>query len=261
MNIRNLEQIQEDESRARPSRLGTLLLASVAGAALVIVAVMMRAEQGPPARSADDPLAQLVAQAKRGTPPEQLDRKDVTFPALLSDEQNPTTALAAVKDERGRLLRQPEDTPLDVAPPPPGDRLPVVPLPAAQLLSATPVTTAPKDALTALAAGAVHAESDAEPAPSGTDGGFQLQVASFKDGSDAEAFVAELRRRGHRAYSQAAYVPDRGLWHRVRIGPFKTKFEANQYRSKFEKTERVSPFVIDPSKVKQEEETRAKLRG
>ena len=86
---------------------------------------------------------------------------------------------------------------------------------------------------------------------------YIVQVASFKKASDADAFVADLRKRGHRAFRQAAYVPDRGLWHRVRIGPFKTKYQALLYKKKFEKSERVSPFVVDPDRVKHAEEIRA----
>jgi hypothetical protein len=52
-------------------------------------------------------------------------------------------------------------------------------------------------------------------------------------------------------------VPGRGLWHRVRIGPFHTGFEAQQYRKKFEQTEHLSPFMVDPVKVEQAEDLRA----
>jgi cell division septation protein DedD len=69
--------------------------------------------------------------------------------------------------------------------------------------------------------------------------------------------VLDLRKRGHKAYRQGAYVPDRGLWHRVRVGPFKSAYEAERYKKQFEKSERVAPFVIDPHKQKQAEETRA----
>jgi DedD protein len=183
--------------------------------------------------------------------------KDVSFPGILSDQAKPTTALAAVKDERGRLVPRSETDSDATTPPPASDRLPVVPLPVGDLLSATPVTTAPKDGLTALAADASKIPGSTELAPSGMDGGFQLQVASFKDQPDADRLVDDLRRRGHRAYRQAANVPERGLWHRVRIGPFKTKFEANKYKDDFERVERVSPFVVDPDKVKQAEDLRA----
>lgn len=263
VNVRNLEQIQEDDPKRRPSRLPALILASIGGAALVTVAVMSAKRSGPPATSQHDPLAALVADSKSSAsaPPEKLDGTDVSFPKILSDEAAPTTALAAVKDERGRLVEQPGELVLPpgapTLPPPATDRLPVVPLPAGTLLSATPVTTQPKDSLTELAARASKTDDSTTLAPPGSDGGYQIQVASFKDAPDADAFVNDLRKRGHSAFRQPAYVPDRGLWHRVRIGPFKTKFAAQQYAAKFEKTERVSPFVVDPHKVKQQEEIRA----
>jgi len=261
VNVRNLEQIQEQDRASRSSRLGALLLASLGGAALVTVALVMAKRTGPPARTERDPLAELVKSAKAPTSrAEELDGKDVTFPGILSDSQRPTTALAAVKDERGRLVEQPPASDAQGAPstpPPPTDRLPVMPLPVGTLLSATPVTTEPKDSLTALAQSASTLSDSAELAPSGMEGGFQLQVASYRDQADADKLVEDLRKRGHRAFRQAAYVPERGLWQRVRIGPFKSKFEATEYKLKFERSERLSPFLVDPDKVKQAEEQRA----
>jgi cell division septation protein DedD len=260
VNVRNLEQIQEEDRSARSSRLGALLLASLGGAALVTVALVMAKRSGPPARAERDPLAELVKSAKNNsTPAEQLDGHDVTFPGILSDSRAPTTALAAVKDERGRLVEQPAVDPAaqPSAPPPAADRLPVVPLPVGTLLSATPVTTDPKDPLTQMAHSASALGDGAELAASGMEGGYQLQVASYREQVDADRLVEDLRKRGHRAFRQAAYVPERGLWQRVRIGPFKSKFEAAEYKAKFEKNERLSPFLVDPDKVKQAEEQRA----
>ena len=91
----------------------------------------------------------------------------------------------------------------------------------------------------------------------GAEGGFQLQVASFKDQGEADQFAEALRKRGHRAYRQSAYVADRGLWHRVRIGPFKSKLSAEKYKADFDKKERMSAFLVDPDKVKRQEELRA----
>lgn len=263
VNVRNLEQIQEEDPKRRSSRLAVMLLSSVGGAAIVMAALMSAKRSGPPATSGDDPLSSLVAQAKSSAsvPADKLEGTQVTFPELLSDQGKATTALAAVKDERGNLLRQPEELVLPpgspTVPPPATDRLPVVPLPAGSLLAQTPVTSQPKDQLTQMAATASKVDENVQAAPPGAEGGFQIQVASFRVAGEADTFAADLRKRGHRAYRQAAYVADRGLWHRVRIGPFKTKFEAIKYREKFEKTERVSPFVVDPDKVRQAEETKA----
>jgi DedD protein len=258
VNVRNLDEIQEEERAGRGTRLLSLLLASLAGAAIVTAGVVVSRRGGSAAKDTRDPLADLVAQAKTGGPSsEKLGTREVSFPGILSDQADPTTALAAVKDERGRLVAQ-DGTPSEPsAPPAAADRLPVVPLPVGDLLSATPVTTSPKDGLTALAADASKIPSDVSLAVPGMDGGFQLQVASFKDQPDADRLVEDLRRRGHRAYRAVAQVPERGLWHRVRIGPFKTKFEATKYKADFERVERVSPFVVDPDKVKQAEDIRS----
>jgi cell division septation protein DedD len=93
-------------------------------------------------------------------------------------------------------------------------------------------------------------------APLGSEGGYEIQVASFQNPADADAFVEELRRRGHSAYRQAAYVPERGLWHRVRIGPFKHKYLAQNYQKKLDDDQRIQSFLVDPDKVKRQKAIR-----
>jgi cell division protein FtsN len=258
VNLRNLEQIQEADSDGRSARVATILLASVGGAAIVIAAVMSMRQGAPPEEAKADPLAALVAKSKRpeSTPPETVRPSEVTFPSILSDSARPTTALAAVKDERGHLVApSPDPEPAPTMVPPAADKLPVVPLPAGTLLDETPVTQKPRDPLVELARD-VSKVDDAPVVMQGAEGGFQLQVASFKDQGDADRFVEELLKRGHRAYRQPAYVADRGLWHRVRIGPFKSKLAAAKYKAEFDKKERMSAFLVDPDKVKRQEELR-----
>src|SRR5690606_15276249 len=129
-------------------------------------------------------------------------------------------------------------------------------LPIGDLLSQTTVTGQPKDDLAQIAHEHTSDSGDATMAPMGAEGGHEIQVASFRSPDDADGFVTELRKRGHRAYRQAAYVPERGLWHRVRIGPFKSRFEAQQYQQKLEAAERISTFLVDPDKVKRQQEIR-----
>jgi cell division protein FtsN len=43
-------------------------------------------------------------------------------------------------------------------------------------------------------------------------------------------------------------VKGRGLWYRVRIGPFKYKNSAAIYRQDFEAKERMVTFIIEPPK-------------
>ena len=42
----------------------------------------------------------------------------------------------------------------------------------------------------------------------------------------------------------AADIPDRGRYYRVRIGPFKTRLLAEEYRRKFEDEEHMNTFVV-----------------
>jgi hypothetical protein len=52
-------------------------------------------------------------------------------------------------------------------------------------------------------------------------------------------------------------VPNRGLWHRVRIGPFKHKFKALSYKMAFEEKENMATFLVDPESVERRETQRA----
>lgn len=227
-----------------------------------------------------DPLAELVSariNANAATPnataakAPDLSAKDVTFPGTLSDSDNPTTALAAMRPGPQLAMAAPigtmnapnvlapgmgasNDRPVDisappgVAPPAAGDRLPVVPLPAQNVLQATSVVTRPRDALTKSAVErSEQAVSAQAPAPAGKEGGYQLQVSSFRTQKEASQFSDNLRARGHKAYVQQADVPGRGTWYRVRVGPFASQHAAMSYRSTFEGKEHVVPFVVPPT--------------
>lgn len=263
MNLRNLEDIQENDAPSGGFPLGTLFLAAIAGGALVVVVMMGLERKAPPTQNQGDPLGELVESARKNPAPSAMTvgERQVTFPQILSDRNAPTTALAVVKDERGRLREsesalQPDLSEPEVASPDVNDKLPNRVLPAGDLLSRTTVTEAPKDDLTQIAKLQTSATEGTEMAPMGYEGGYEIQVASFRQSDDADAFVTELRKRGHRAYRQAAYVPERGLWHRVRVGPFKSRYEAQQYQQKLEAAERLSTFLVDPDKVKRQEEIR-----
>jgi DNA-directed RNA polymerase specialized sigma24 family protein len=83
------------------------------------------------------------------------------------------------------------------------------------------------------------------PAPSG-EYELQLQITSFEDRAEADAYVERLRQRGHRAHVEASRVPNRGLWYRVRIGPFHSKDEALAYKAEFERKENMGALLVDP---------------
>lgn len=254
-SVRNLEQIQETEAGAATPRAVTILLVALGAGCIVFAGLALGGKRGSPVVEKGDPLGELVSQhakaGKGGPRATDLSSRDVTFPGILSDEGAPTTALAAVKGFRGKKGGpSPEPStvdPLEGTPPPPTDRLPVVPLPAQDLLQASPVVTRPRDSLTRAASEVEKSASDAQtPAPPGREGGYQLQVSSFQSQPEAEAFAAQLRARGHKAYVVEARVPNRGTWYRVRIGPFSTQRAASSYRAAFERREHVVPFVVSP---------------
>lgn len=255
VNLRNLERIHETNRGASP-KLATFLLGALGLSAVVVSGVLLRDRSDDQAQQTQDPLAALLSsEAERGANEDDLSAAELDFPDLLSDADRRTTALVAVRsgaNEPDEASEQQKDTP-----PPSVDELPSEPLAAGSLLNATPVTTAPKDELTKLAAEAARVPADVTPANPGMAGGYQVQVASFKEQEDAERFASELRSRGHQAHRIAANVPGRGLWHRVRIGPFKTKFQANLYKTKLEESERLTALVIDPDKVDRQNQIRA----
>jgi cell division septation protein DedD len=255
--IRNLDQLQEQDDAWRTPPRVTLALVALGGGCVAFAALAMGGRASQSLVSKADPIGDLVSQhaagaaASRGA--DVLSRSEVTFPQRLSDDARPTTALAAVRVAASEPAQAPAPP---LHPPPPTDRLPVVPLPAQAVLEATPIITRPRDAMTKAATDAaqmVGAPASAEAAPSGHDGGYQLQVSSFHTQGEAEAFAGQLRARGHKAYVLEAHVPGRGTWYRVRIGPFQTQHAATQYRASFEEREHVVPFVVPP-------ETTAKIR-
>jgi len=245
--IRNLEHIQEVDSERRTPRAVTVAFIVLGGACVAFAALALGGRKSAPDAPRIDPLGDLVMQrgnaGAASAKPTDLSTKDVTFPGLLSDGDKPTTALAAVRGAAASATAQ-----MAASPPPPTDKLPVVPLPAQALLEATPVVTRPRDGLTQAASSAAQMATPATPqAPAGHDGGYQLQVSSFRTQTEAQHFADQLRARGHKAYVMEAHVPGRGTWFRVRIGPFPTQAQASNYRTSFEQREHVVPFIVPPA--------------
>ncbi len=253
--IRNLENLQEDDDERRMPPGVTFALVALGGACIVFGAFALGGRSSQSQTPKRDPLGELVAH--KGSLPAavttarlsvDLAPRDVTFPQLLSDDDKPSTALAAV-----RAGNAPSPLPAPTQPPPATDRLPVVPLPAQAVLEPSPIVTHPRDALTKAATDAAQingAISSSESSPAGHDGGYQLQVSSFRTQGEAQAFADQLRARGHKAYVVEAHVPDRGTWFRVRVGPFGSQHAAATYRASFEEREHVVPFIVPPESKK-----------
>jgi len=243
--VKNLDDIQETDHAPRPSRLGALILASLGGACIVFASALLLRAPSKTEVTAHDPLGDLVARTSTTELRNSGSDIDVTFPRMLSDGDKPTTALEAI-GKNGKLVLPPGHP---TTPPPALDRLPVFPLPAQDILATRGSdAAAPRDALTTMAREA--SKETGTQVEAGTPGGYQIQVSSFDSKPDADAFAAVLRRRGHKAYVESANVKGKGVWHRVRVGPFKHKRSADVYRQEFEAKERLVTFIISPPKTK-----------
>jgi cell division septation protein DedD len=77
----------------------------------------------------------------------------------------------------------------------------------------------------------------------GGEGKFTVQVASFKEADDADRMVAALKKKNYPAYRIAGIIPDKGIWHRVRVGGFDSSAAAKAMVKKL-KTDRISAFVV-----------------
>jgi len=258
--LRNIDEIRE-QPFDQSSKVGALVLASFGGACIVFAALaLMRAPDQAALPEKSDPLGELVksvATPKRAQARAKLDSSEVTFPGILTDRDNPTTSMEAVRARRGRRAKSGATAvrPLPAGvlpnrPPPPTDRLPVVPLPAKDMVGRARVKVAAPDTLSRIARGVSREPVSAKLAEEGRAGAYQLQVSSFKKADDATQFALALRRRGHKAHVEKAHVKGRGIWYRVRIGPFKYKRSAQIYRQDFEAKERMVTFVVNPPRTR-----------
>lgn len=70
-----------------------------------------------------------------------------------------------------------------------------------------------------------------ESRPLAADEPYFLQAGSFSKAGDAEKLKARLALLGFESNTQTATIPDKGVWHRVRLGPYKNADEMNQARN------------------------------
>jgi cell division protein FtsN len=59
---------------------------------------------------------------------------------------------------------------------------------------------------------------------------YFLQVGAFQDEADADNMKAKLALQGFEAVVQTATIPEKGVWHRVRVGPLNDIAQINKVR-------------------------------
>lgn len=189
----------------------------------------------------------------------------VTFPRTLI--QNP--ARPERKSPRADLKPKPEPAPekvVAVKPPDPVEKAkePPAPPPAKPAARADVPPPAPEPAVApkpapvapVVAAAAPPAPEkppevrpedkpkvEERPVPKGDakKGKFTLQLASFQDRAEAEAFMARFASEA--PFIVISDLPDKGRWYRVRLGNFETNEEAMEAKQAFERAHRQIAYV------------------
>lgn len=60
---------------------------------------------------------------------------------------------------------------------------------------------------------------------------YFLQMGAFQNEADADNMKAKLALQGFEAVVQTATIPEKGVWHRVRVGPLSDIDQINKIRS------------------------------
>ncbi len=108
--------------------------------------------------------------------------------------------------------------------------------PAAPMAALAPAATAPE---------LPRSESVAAPAKqAGNKPRFMLQVGSFPDRAEAEAFAGSFD--GEKPIVVVSEIPGKGIWYRVRLGSFQAFREAVDAKMVFEKRHNKIALVVGP---------------
>ncbi len=195
----------------------------------------------PVADTSRDPLAALDQLNAREAAAE------LSFTAALTgDGPVEDPLLAAAPQERVAVAADAPPDPADAAKPT-ADKKPTAgkkpapaPTPAdkAEKQPSTPAPAAP----TKPAAKAAAPAPPAKPAAS-VRARFTLQMSSFQDRTEADAFHAKLRAAGYKPYIVEAQVPDKGTWYRVRLGKYASYEDAIAAKKKFEDDQHIIAYV------------------
>jgi DedD protein len=124
----------------------------------------------------------------------------------------------------------------------PGVKKPKADKPAA--IIETPVKPEKKQPVKRVQPPTVKPEKPA-PAVRTAEGDYRwtIQVSSLKDQAAADNMVLELKGKGYSAYRMDSSVSGKGKWHRVRVGPFRHKEEAQKTLSRL-KSQKFDAILI-----------------
>lgn len=76
---------------------------------------------------------------------------------------------------------------------------------------------------------------DAAPTRPSENVDYFLQAASFREYADAEKLRARLALKGYKSVTQSREVEDKGIYYRVRLGPYADKRKAKTAKNKLQR--------------------------
>ncbi len=88
-------------------------------------------------------------------------------------------------------------------------------------------------------------ESSEKPSPAKKAQEYSVQVAAYKNRSDAERMAVKLRTKGYEAFIKRLENPQGEVWHRVRIGSFPSSEKAQKWALQvFKKKENMDFWIV-----------------
>jgi cell division protein FtsN len=73
---------------------------------------------------------------------------------------------------------------------------------------------------------------------------YYVQVASFREREMAWKLRDDLKEKGYAARVAPAVIKGKGIWYRVRLGPFGSKTDATQTAQAVKRSEKLQPLVL-----------------
>jgi cell division septation protein DedD len=86
-------------------------------------------------------------------------------------------------------------------------------------------------------------KKEAKPEPKKSSNRFTLQISSFQDRAEAEAFVSKLGPTAAKPYIIKSDVPGKGIFYRVRLGEYASNDEALVAKTEFENAQHIIAYV------------------
>ena len=166
------------------------------------------------------------------TAPEKASTKPANGKSLALLDSKPSAPAKSAEAKATLSAGQPRSvaTPTGVPAAPAPSKSAVAAVPAAQETASAPAKSAPVPVIGAAATDSAKGKAH-----------FTLQLSSFQDRGEAEAFAAKFG--SEKTYLVVSDLPGKGTWYRVRVGDFATPKDAFAGKVAFEKKHGVIAYV------------------